>query len=125
MSHIEFSQDDPDITITKIYVPDDPSIQVHQSRVQHCPPSLPLEFYWYGTKRSKAGRPSKKILKQLIPLVTEKEILSTTTVPAEAHIINFARTMIIPLRHTLKTPWNMIYHLRMCDLSSVCKYHTA
>ena len=78
------SRDDPDVTVTKIYFPDDPSIQVHQSRVQHCPPSLPSEFYWYGTKRSKPGRPSKKILKQLVPLVTEKEILSTTTVPAEA-----------------------------------------
>ena len=55
------SRDDPDITVTKIYFPDDPSIQVHQSRVQHCPPSLPSEFYWYGTKRSKPGRQSKKI----------------------------------------------------------------
>ena len=59
-----------DITVTKIYFPDDPSLQVHQSRAQHCPPSLPSEFYWYGAKRSRPGRPSKKILKQLVPLVT-------------------------------------------------------
>ena len=65
------SRDDPDITVTKIYFPDDPSLQVHQSRAQHCPPSLPSEFYWYGAKRSRPGRPSKKILKQLVPLVTE------------------------------------------------------
>ena len=37
------SRDDPDITVTKIYFPDDPSIQVHQSRVQHCSPSLPSD----------------------------------------------------------------------------------
>ena len=59
------SQEDPDITVTKIYFPDDPPLQVHQSRVQHHPPSLPSEFYWYGAKRSRSGRPSKKILKQL------------------------------------------------------------
>ena len=50
------SRDDPDITVTKNYFPDDPSIQIYQSRVQHCP-SFPTEFYWYGTKRSKPGRP--------------------------------------------------------------------
>ena len=46
------SRDDPDITVTKIYFPDDPSIHTFTNRrVQHCPPSLPSEFYWYGTKR--------------------------------------------------------------------------
>ena len=49
------SQDDPDITVAKIYFPDDPSIQVHKARVQHWPPLLPLGFYWYETKRSKPG----------------------------------------------------------------------
>ena len=69
-------RDDPDVTVTKIYFPDDPSIQIHQSRVQHCPPSLPSGFYWYGTKRSKPGRPLKKILKQLVSIVTEKKVMS-------------------------------------------------
>ena len=58
------SLNDPDITLTKIYFLDDPSIQVQQSRVQHCPPPLPSELYWYGAKRSRLGRPSKKIFKQ-------------------------------------------------------------
>ena len=58
------SLNDPDITLTKIYFLDDPSIQVHQSRVQHYPPPLPSEFYWYGAERSRPGRPSKKKLKQ-------------------------------------------------------------
>ena len=76
------SRDDPDITVTKIYFPDDPSLQVHQSRAQHCPPSLPSEFYWYGAKRSRPGRPSKKILKQLVPLVTEIKMPSPIRVSA-------------------------------------------
>ena len=44
------SGDDPDITVTKIYFPDDPSIQIHQSRVQHCPPSLLQNFIGMGLK---------------------------------------------------------------------------
>ena len=51
------SRDDPDITAVKIFFPNEPSIQVHQSRVNKCPPSLPNDFYWYGGKRSKPGRP--------------------------------------------------------------------
>ena len=67
------SRDEPDIIATKVYFPDDPSIQVHQTRVQHCPPTLPSGFYWYGTKRPKPGRPSKKLLKHLVPLVVEAD----------------------------------------------------
>jgi len=51
------SRDDPDITAVKIFFPNEPSIQVHQSRVNKCPPSLPNNFYWYGGKCSKSGRP--------------------------------------------------------------------
>ena len=79
------SRDEPDITATKVYFPDDPSIQVHQTRVQHCPPTLPLGFYWYGTKRPKPGRLSKKLLKHLVPLVVEADLetLSSSEKPAE------------------------------------------
>jgi len=66
------SQRYPDIVASKIYFPDDPNIQVHQSRVQHCPISLPAGFYWYGNKRSKPGRPPKHILKQLA--IIEEEL---------------------------------------------------
>ena len=65
------SRDDPDLTVTKIYFPDDPSIQIHQSRVQPCPPSLPTGFYWYGSKRSKPGRPPKQVLKHFPNVTTE------------------------------------------------------
>ena len=47
---------DPDITVVKIYVPQDDPIQVHQSRVAPCPPELPAGFYWYGKKRFCPGR---------------------------------------------------------------------
>ena len=51
------SREDPDITAVKIHFTSDPPIQVHQSRVNKCPPSMPNDFYWYGGKRSKPGRP--------------------------------------------------------------------
>ena len=58
-----------------------PSLQVHQSRVQHCPPSLPSELYWYGGTRSRPGRPYKKTLKQPVPLVTEIKMHSPIRAP--------------------------------------------
>ena len=65
------SQDDPDITAKKIFFPDDPPIQVHQSRVMKCLPGFPSEFYWYGARRAKPGRPSKKLQEQLAVVNTQ------------------------------------------------------
>ena len=47
--------------------------------------TLPSGFYWYGTKRPKPGRPSKKLLKHLVPLVMEADLetLSSSEKPAE------------------------------------------
>ena len=50
---------DPDVTAVKVYSPQDGQIQVHQNRVAPCPPELPSGFYWYGTRRSRPGRPPK------------------------------------------------------------------
>lgn len=47
---------DPDATVVKVYFPQDGGIQVHQTRIQHCP-DIPVGFYWYGGKRSGPGRP--------------------------------------------------------------------
>ena len=47
----------PDVTVVKVYAPQDGQIQVHQSRVVHCPPEIPAGFYWYGNKCSSPGRP--------------------------------------------------------------------
>ena len=46
----------PDVDVIKVYRPQDRGIQVHQSRVKHCPSSFPAGFYWYG---GKAERPRK------------------------------------------------------------------
>ena len=42
------SVDLPDVTVTKVYHPDNDSLQVHLARVQPCPPTFPHGFYWYG-----------------------------------------------------------------------------
>ena len=55
----------PDITVVKVYAPQDGQIQVHQSRVVRCPPELPAGFYWYGSRRSSPGRPPKWVDKLL------------------------------------------------------------
>ena len=59
------SCDDPNVTAVKIFFPTDPPIQVHQSRINKCPLSFPHNFYWYGGRRSKPGRPSKKVARQI------------------------------------------------------------
>ena len=58
------SHDDPDSTVIKMYFPNDPQIQVHQSRVQMCPDSLPPGYYWYGKRKHGPGHPLKKICKK-------------------------------------------------------------
>ena len=50
---------DPDVTVVKIYAPQEGQIQVHQTRVAPCSPQLPAGFYWYWTRRSSPGRPPK------------------------------------------------------------------
>ena len=67
------SCDNPDITAVKIFFPTDPSIQVHQSRVIKCPPTFPTDFYWYGGRRSKPGRPPKQVQRQLEEIDVEVE----------------------------------------------------
>ena len=38
------NRNDPDISAKKLFFPEDPAIQVHQSRVQKCPSSFPKRF---------------------------------------------------------------------------------
>jgi len=49
----------PDVDVTKVYHPQDGVIQVHQSRVKHCPPNFPAGFYWYDGKQRGPGQPPK------------------------------------------------------------------
>ena len=66
------ARDDPDVTVKKVYFPDDPQIQIHLSptmptmpnhanhaHVQPCPSSFPQGFFWYGRRRSGPGCPTK------------------------------------------------------------------
>ena len=50
---------DPDITLCKVYFPEEKSIQVHQTRIQPCPMNFPAGYYWYGSGRAGPGRPPK------------------------------------------------------------------
>ena len=50
---------EPDVTVVKVYAPQDGQIKVHQTRVAHCPPELNAGFFWYGTKQASPGRPPK------------------------------------------------------------------
>ena len=56
---------DPDLTVVKVYSPQDGQIQIHRNRVAPCPPELPSGFFWYGTRRARSGRPPKWV-KQLL-----------------------------------------------------------
>jgi len=51
--------DDPDLTVVKIYFPQDEQIQIHQTRVIPCPADFPAGYYWYGRKRHSPGRPAQ------------------------------------------------------------------
>ena len=55
---------DPDVTVVKVYAPQDGQIQV-QTRVALCPPELPSGFFWYGNRRARPGRPPKWVDKLL------------------------------------------------------------
>ena len=57
MGHHRVTQiNDPDITVVKVFFPDDGPIQVHQTRACLCPEQLPARFYWYGGNRKSAGK---------------------------------------------------------------------
>ena len=53
------SRNDPDLTVTKVYYPQEGSIQIHQERVCFCPPEFPAGYFWYGKRRHVVGRPPK------------------------------------------------------------------
>ena len=71
-------RNDPDVTVVKVYAPQDGPIQVHQMRVAPCPPELPAGFFWYGSRRSSPGRPPKWV-NQLL----EGELFSEPEDPAQ------------------------------------------
>ena len=50
------TKQDPNLTVQKVYFPEDPVLTVHQLRVCRSPEMLPAGFYWYGAKRRSSGR---------------------------------------------------------------------
>jgi len=53
------SRSDPDLTVGKVYYPQEGEIQVHQTRISPCPPHFPAGYFWYGSRRHSPGRPPK------------------------------------------------------------------
>ena len=52
------SCNDPDVTVVKVYYPEEGPLQIHQTRVCPCPSALPVGFYWYdGNRKSSGGVP--------------------------------------------------------------------
>ena len=64
---------EPDLTVTKVYRPQDNQIQIHQERVTPWPSDIASGYYWYGRQNHSPGRPPKWI-----------EGLGDTTVTEEA-----------------------------------------
>ena len=53
------SKDDPDLTVSKIYHPQDGPIQIHQSWVMPWPKDIVSGYFWYGRRQQSPGRPPK------------------------------------------------------------------
>ena len=49
----------PNVVASKVYFPDNGTIQVHLSRVCGCPKEFPGGFYWYGGRQAGPGRPPR------------------------------------------------------------------
>lgn len=51
----------PDVTVSKVYFPQDRQIQVHLLRITLCPPEFPAGYYWYGRKKCTPSSPVRWI----------------------------------------------------------------
>ena len=63
---------EPDITVVKVYRPQDGQIQIHLTRVTPCPLNFLAGFYWYDDKRHGPGRPPKWVDRLLQGPLSEK-----------------------------------------------------
>ena len=77
---------DPDVTVVKVYFPQENQIQVHCNRVRPCPVNFPVGFYWYGGSRKGPGHPPLWVDK----LLQSKQQLETVSFeePGEGNIQN-------------------------------------
>ena len=51
----------PDMTVVKVYRPQDGQIQITRNLLTPCPDSFQAGYYWYGDKRTGPGKPPKWI----------------------------------------------------------------
>ena len=72
-------RNDPDITATKVYFPQEGQIQVHRQRVARCPPELVAGYYWYGAKQQSRGKVPQWV-ENLIKASTDAEIIDSDKV---------------------------------------------
>ena len=91
----------------KIYFPDDPQIQIHQSRVQMCPELFPQGFYWYGKRKHGPGCPSKKVQKK-INANLEQSLSNADSQPSE---ITFTETKTASTETTAVADDNQLVNL--------------
>ena len=77
---------DSDVTVIKVYFPQENQIQVHCNRVRPCPVNFPAGFYWYGGSRKGPGQPPLWVDK----LLQSKQQLETVSFeePGEGNIQN-------------------------------------
>ena len=66
------SHKSPDVTVVKIYFPQQTQSQIHQTKVIPCPDDFPAGYYWYGWKQHSPGW-SPWWLETLLDTVNEKE----------------------------------------------------
>ena len=92
---------DLDITLCKVYFPDEKSIQFHQTRIQPCPVNFPAGYYWYGSRRVGPGRPPKwveRLMAKDEPTVTQDEDDACEVEQGESEKYNQTLTQLEPVR---------------------------
>ena len=68
---------EPNLTVRKVYFPEDPALTVHQLRVCPSPDMLPAGFYWYGAKRRSSGR-TPTWLQRMLNAAACDDVVGTT-----------------------------------------------
>ena len=68
---------DPDLTVAKVYRPQDGQIQIHQERVTPWPSDVVSGYYWYGRQSHSPGRVPNWI--EDLGDTTESELTPTST----------------------------------------------
>ena len=82
---------DPDVTVSKVYLPEHGNIQIHQRKIQLCPLDFPAGFYWYGGRSVGPGHPPEwvnKLLAANLPLETRNQTQSNVNLILDGLIKN-------------------------------------